>query len=139
MKLRLLLLLAISIPCAAQQANVYPDPCQNPAVLKSFKAISLASTTATAIVSSSSGKTVYICGASFTLAGTTPTAIFSSAASCGTSPTNLTGTMAPTSGSLITLGYGGHLAFTNSSGQNLCLTLAGTSPSAQGVITYVQQ
>ena len=136
---RLALLFLLALPCAAQQANSYADPCQNPSVAKSSTAIALASTTATAVVALVSGKTVYVCGASYTLAGTTPTSIWSSAATCGSSPTNLTGTIAPTAGSLVTLGYGGHVTFKNTSGQNLCLTLSGTSPSAQGVLTYVQQ
>ena len=136
---QLLAFLLLGIPCAAQQYNVYADPCSNPSVAKSSKPISLASSTATAIVATVAGKTVYVCGVTFTLSGTSPTALWTSAATCGTSPTNLTGTMVPTTGSTITIGYGGHVAFSNTNGQNLCLTLAGTSPSAQGVITYVQQ
>lgn len=136
---QLLAFLLLGIPCAAQQSNSYADPCANPSLAKSSKVISLATTTATAIVASVSGKTVYVCGASFTLAGTTPTALWTSAATCGTSPTNLSGTYAPTSGTHILIGYGAQTAFSNTSGQNLCLTLTGTSPSAQGVLTYVQQ
>jgi hypothetical protein len=135
----LLLLIAVSVPAAAQQFNSFADPCANPAIVKLSKPISLASTTATAVVAAVAGKTVYICGASFTLAGTTPTALWTSAATCGTSPTNLTGTYAPTSGTHILIGYGNQIAFSNTNAQNLCLTLGGTSPSAQGVLTYVQQ
>lgn len=115
------------------------DPCASPSVVKLSQPISLASTTATAVVALTSGQTISVCGAAFTLAGTSPTALFTSAATCGTSPTNLTGTMAPVTGTELTIGYGGHTAFSNTSGQNLCLTLAGTSPSAQGVITYVKR
>lgn len=136
---QLLAFALLGIPCAAQQANSYADPCSNPTLAKSSKAISLASNTATAIVAAVASKTVYVCGASFTLAGTTPTALWTSAATCGTSPTNLTGTYAPTTGTHILIGYGNQTAFPNTSGQNLCLTLGGTSPSAQGVLTYVQQ
>jgi hypothetical protein len=115
------------------------DPCQDPRQAKSFKALSLASTTATAIVASVASQVVYVCGVAYTLSGTAPTSLWTSAATCGTSPTNLTGTMVPTTGTEIQMGFGGHISFQNTAGQNLCLTLAGTSPSAQGVLTYVQK
>jgi hypothetical protein len=134
-----LLVIALCLPAVAQQHVVWTDPCQNPSVPKLSKVVSLASTTATAIVAAVASQTIYVCGATYTLSGTSPTSVWSTAASCGTSPTNLTGTMVPTTGSTISIGYGGFVVFQNTSGQALCLTLAGTSPSAQGVLTYVQR
>lgn len=147
MILLIVVLLFVGILCHADQQIPSPlpvgigtsDPCQDPRQAKTSAVISLASTTATVIVAKSGSTVVYMCGASYTLAGTTPSSLWTDAATCGTTPTNRTGTILPTTGSLITLGFGGHVTLQTAAGNNLCLTLGGTSPSAQGVIVYVQK
>ncbi len=118
-------------------SNTSADPCLVPGVAKSSATISL---TATAqLVALVSGQTVYVCNASFTAAtGTAATYQFQygTGTNCGTGTTNLTGTMI--GGSPISLGWGGTSIKTGASNA-LCLALGGTTPSAQGVVTYIQQ
>src|SRR3989454_7066012 len=127
-------------PVPVQFQTTAPDPCLNPNVAKSNQAISVAAAGAAQLVALASSQTIYACSAAFTLAGTTPTAIFQygTGTNCATGTTNLTGTMAPTSGTELAMGWGGTV-FKSAASNALCLNLGGTSPSAQGVLTYVQQ
>ena len=116
------------------------DPCLAPNVAKSNQAISVAAAGAAQLVALASSQSIYACSAAFTLAGTAPTAIFQygTGTNCATGTTNLTGTMAPTSGTELAMGWGGTV-FKSAASNALCINLGGTSPSAQGVLTYVQQ
>jgi ribosomal protein S5 len=51
----------------------------------------------------------------------------------------LTGTMAIVTTSTVTLSAGGNTVITAPASQGLCLVAGGTTPSIQGVLSYVQQ
>jgi hypothetical protein len=93
------------------------------------------------LVGLSGSTNIRVCSYQFTLTGTSPTAAFAygTGTNCGTGTTTL-GAMAPTSGSVITSPSGGasNLVFEVPAGDALCLTVGGTSPSAQGWLTYVR-
>ncbi len=118
------------------------DPCQNPHVAKSSAVINVGAATTGSLVAASSGKAIYVCGYTASLGGTTPTVKFvqgtTSSTACDTGPADLSGAMAPTSGSIWSAGFGGTLIQT-SAGNALCATTTGASSSFQGRITYVQQ
>jgi len=113
------------------------DPCQGSTVPKSSVAIAV---TATAqLIAPLAGHLIYVCGYNFTLGGTNaPTAQFTTGtgATCGTGTVNQTGTMGAAT---ITSGGGGYQVFKGNAGQGLCLVVAGTTPTAQGVLSFVQQ
>ncbi len=114
------------------------DPCLSPGILKS--SVTIAQTASAQLVALVTGQTIYVCQATFTLTGTSPTAKFQygTGTTCATGPTDLTGAMAPTAGSFLSLGWGGTI-FKSAASNALCIVLAGTTPSAQGVLTFVQQ
>ena len=118
------------------------DPCQNPAIAKSSAIINVGAATTGSLVAASTGKVIYVCGYLATLAGTTPTVKFvqgtTSSTACDTGAADITGTMAPTSGSVLHGGYGGTL-FATSASNALCATTSGSGSSFQGRVTYVQQ
>lgn len=124
---------------------VYPtgsDPCQNPSIAKSVKAVAISTATTTELVAAVAGKSVYGCAFESTVVGTSPTILFLTgtkvSTACDTAPANLSGTFAVTSATLFTV----HptMTFTQSIvGGELCLTSGGTAPSIQGFFTYVQQ
>ena len=124
-----------------QSVTVGGDPCVNASVAKTSVAVNVSSATTTQLVALTSGKQVYVCGVVLSLAGTAPTTLFEygTGASCGSGTTSLTGTIAASTGTLETLGWGGTM-FTAPTGNALCIVTGGTgSPSFQGVLTYVQQ
>src|SRR2546430_16473891 len=85
------------------------------------------------IVAAVAGKRIRVLAYTFTLAGTSPTAKFQSGGS-----TDLTGTFAPTTGSVLVHDAGGLApAFATNVGEKLNLVLAGAAASAQGHLTYV--
>lgn len=121
------------------------DPCENPNVAKSSAVIAFSSATTSALVALSSGKVIYVCAFTISMtSGTTPTLLFKTGTQttnpCDTGTVNLTGTMAlPTSsGTFITVGAG-HSMFQTPASFQLCITTAGTSPTGNGWITYVQK
>jgi len=114
------------------------DPCQSSGVAKSSVAINA---TATAQLVAISGTTViYVCGFSVGVAGTTPTARFQTGTgtTCGTGTVQKTGVYAPASAAPFAA-FGGSTVFKSAAGEALCIELGGTTPSAQGFVTYVQQ
>lgn len=126
----------------ASLATVY-DPCQNPLILKSSAVINISSATTTELVAAAAGKVVYLCNATLTLNGTTPSIKFEYgtkvSTACDTGATALTGTYAPTAGSMLKLSDPGTQFYTPAANE-LCAVTAGTStPSWQGHINYVQQ
>lgn len=123
------------------------DPCLTPA-LKSSVPISVTSAITTSLVAVSAGKSVYVCGATFTIAPSATSADtaafeYGTGAAC-TSPTLLTGTFG--NGDLttaappvmVTLSDPG-TSMTAPASNGLCILSAGTTVNIQGVLQYVQQ
>lgn len=117
------------------------NPCQSVSFPKSTAVVNISATGTTALVAAVTGKKIYFCDFRATVTGTTPTLLFLTGTQttnpCDTSAANLTGTFAPTTGSLLSLGMPGGIGTTITSGA-LCATAGGTTPSVQGVISYVQ-
>lgn len=135
--------LPVALPAGAQSVvQTGGDVCQNPAYLKASVALNISTATTTELVASSVGKTVYVCSLNFTSGGTTPTYTFKTGTKvstpCDTTPANLTGALAPTSGTSLFLNPQGTMMQTISGG-DLCVTTAGTNPVAVGFMTYVAQ
>ena len=115
------------------------DPCMAPNVTK--LAVVIAATADAELVALSGTELIYVCGWSVTVAGTTPTYRLIS----GTGTTCATGTIGET-GIYATLAnaesdgpnYGGTV-LAGAAGAALCIDVGGTSPSIQGVLSYVQQ
>lgn len=124
------------------QYNSNINPCQSASVVKSSAVVNIGSATTAVLVPAVTGKTTYLCGFTASVVGTTPTLLFKTgtqaSAACDTSTASISGTFAPTSGSMVTLNGPGTIMQTIASGQ-LCATAGGTTPSIQGVLTYVQQ
>jgi hypothetical protein len=118
------------------------DPCFGNGEKRSA-VIDVGSATTAELLSAESLKHVYVCSITATVSGTNPIVQLKTgtkaSTACDTSAVNLTGTFAPTSGSLLTLGNGGSTILKSIVSGEICVTTTGTSPSLQGVITYVQQ
>lgn len=119
-------------------ADSSTDPCASSAVAK--VSVALAATVDAEIVALTAGQVIYICGWSATAAGTAPTYrfIYGTGAVCATGLTALTGTYLPTVGQWMTTGQGSTIA-KGATANALCINVGGTSPSIQGVLTYVKQ
>jgi hypothetical protein len=115
------------------------DPCGNPNIVKSVIAVT-ATGQQVALVA---GQNIYVCGFAASMGGTGPTAQFQigTGANCGTGTASTSGALAPApNGTMLVLGYGGtYISKTASAGQAWCVTLAGTSPTIAGTMSYVQQ
>lgn len=122
--------------------NSAASPCQSGSIAKISLPVNIVAAGTTALVPAVAGKTIYVCGFSATVNGTTPTLLFKSGTQtttpCDTGAASLTGTFAPTTGSLLTLLHTATIFQSGVSGQ-LCATTGGTTPSIQGFILYVQQ
>jgi len=130
-----------SLVVAASIANVSgaSDPCQDVSAQKSSVAINQAASTQ--LITNSGTTSIYVCGYNFTAAtGTSATYEFEygTGTTCGTGTTALTGAYTGNSSAPVSYGPGSTL-FKVPSTDNLCLINGGTSPSAQGVLTFVQQ
>jgi hypothetical protein len=117
------------------------DFCQSPNPAKSSVAISLTSggSGENLLVAAATNKAIQVCSYTFDLGGTNPTAEFDygtqTSTACDTGATAMTGAMTSTSRTVAgPLDY-----FTAPAGNQLCLKLGGTSPTAVGVVTYVQK
>lgn len=117
------------------------DPCLAPNEVKQSVAINVSAAATTQLVAISGTTSIYVCGFNFTAAtGTAATYLleYGSSASCGTVTATLTGAMAGNNSPLISMSAG--MQFTKSaSGNALCLVTGGTSPVAQGYLTYIQR
>lgn len=116
------------------------SPCDDPGAVIQYVAINAGTSAGTyALVSPSSKQQVHLCSFAGTIAGTTPTMIFvygtQTSTACDTNAVNISGTLAPTSGQYITAGWGSDL-FETPAGNQLCVTLGGTTPSFQGFLSY---
>lgn len=123
------------------------DPCQGATAVKSAVAINVSAAGTTQIVAPLTSHSVFVCGFNFTLSGTTsPTLQFitGTGATCGTGTITQTGAMlgnnsTTNSSATIDSGGGGYTVFKGSVGQGLCPVAGGTAPSAQGLLTFIQQ
>jgi hypothetical protein len=118
------------------------DPCQDPTVLKKNGEILVAAAgTYSLLAPPADGASLYICGINFTLTGTTPGAFFlvGSGSDCNTGTTDLTGTYSPTSGTFLNLAMGSSTILSGGPGEGFCIETTGTSPTADGSFTYVEQ
>lgn len=130
-------LLALIAFAGAAEAS----PCDDPGAVIQYAAISTGTSTGTfALVSPSAKQQVHLCSFAGTITGTTPTVQFvygtQASTACDTGAVNLSGAMLPTSGQYITAGWGSDL-FETPAGNQLCVTLGGTSPSLNGFLSYV--
>ena len=119
--------------------NASDDPCQTSGQAKSSIVVNV---TADAQLIAISGSTViYVCSFSVSIAGTTPTMrlISGTGAVCATGFTGRTGAYAPLTGSMITAGSGSATIIATAAGEALCMDTEGTSPSVQGLLSYVQK
>jgi hypothetical protein len=123
------------------------DPCQGATAPKSSVAISQAAAGTQQLVAGTINHKIYVCGYNFTITGsTTATALleFGTNASCAAGTTALSGAWA---GNAITassdpvhiLAGGGYSVATVPTGDFLCLVAGGTTPSVQGILTFIQQ
>ena len=119
--------------------NADNDPCQTSGRAKSSVVVNV---TADAQLVALSGTTIiYVCGFNVSIAGTAPTMrlISGTGSVCATGLTGRTGAYAPLTGSMIASGGIGGTVLATAAGEALCMDVEGTSPSVQGVVTYVQQ
>ncbi len=130
--------LGLSIPLSAAHAGACNDPGSQKK--SSVANVGAATTTSITPASGNTGERTFICHIVASLAGTTPSIIFKygSGTDCATAAVSISGTILPTTGSMIRLGYGDDV-FVIPPGNNLCGTTAGASSSFQGIVTYVQK
>jgi len=119
--------------------SIVADPCISPDIAKVTVVLNLSGTGAEVLPISGTTR-IYTCGFMASVAGTTPSFKFryGTGTACATGPIDLTGTILPTSGTVVDYEPDG-TAFATPAGQALCAVLAGTTPSVQGVLTYVRQ
>lgn len=115
------------------------DFCQSPNPAKSSAAINCSGTGECKLVAAANQQ-IQVCALVIQLGGTSPTAQFDygtkASTECDTGTTHLTGALPSASGYILNgpLDY-----FTAPAGNELCVNLGGTSPTAVGVLTYVQK
>lgn len=122
-------------PLAAQA-----DPCLNSNIAKTSAVVNISGAAGTTqLVAVSASKAVYVCYFSASVVGTSPTISFEygTSTTC-VGPTALTGTFVVATGTYLTL-HGSGTLFTAPATDGLCLVAGGTTPSIQGVISYVVQ
>jgi hypothetical protein len=123
------------------------DPCQGATAPKKSVAIAQAAAGTQQLVAGLAGHAIFICGYNFTVDGsTTATALleFGTNANCAAGTTSLSGAWkgnAATANSspVHVMAGGGYTVAPVPSGDFLCIVAGGTTPSLQGIVTYVQQ
>ncbi len=117
------------------------DVCQNPTIAKVSASIVISTATTTQLVALSASKIIYVCSLNFTTGGTTPTYQFKygtqTTTPCDTGAANISGAFAPVSGSTF-IAMGSGVLMQTTASQQLCVTTGGTTPAANGFITFVQ-
>jgi hypothetical protein len=119
------------------------DPCENPSIAKSQVAVNISGAAATTeLVAAVAGKTVYACDLLVSDVGTSPTIQFKTGTKvttpCDTGGVNLSGTIVVATGTIFTVHTTNAFAQGAANGE-FCLVAGGTTPSIQGMFTYVQQ
>ena len=131
--------LCLAAPAFAQISGA--DFCESPFVAKVSAPISITSSGAGEhqIVAAVANQVVQVCAFAFDLGGTNPTAEWDYgtkvSTDCDTNGTAMTGAMSAASRTVA----GPLQLFTAPAGNQLCLKLGGTSPTAVGWVTYVQK
>lgn len=120
------------------------DPCLSTGVSKLSVPINITTAVTTQLVALAAGQSIYVCGYSISTTGATTTTTaqleYGTGALCGTGTTVLTGQFAQSLlTSAVVVVAGGPMILRAPSGNALCLVSAGTTPSIQGHLTYVQQ
>lgn len=138
MMARFLAALALLVGLAWGPAAYAENVCTDTGANVISVAVNVGSATTAQLVAAQGNQPIHVCSITATIAGTTPTALFiyGTGTNCATNNGNLSGTFAPTSGTLMSVGYGGDLMVVPP-GNELCVTTGGTTPSLQGILTYV--
>lgn len=102
--------------------------------------ITVTGTSDTQIVALTASQIIRICDITVTLGGTAPTMTveYGTGTNCATGKTALTGAMAPNTGTNLSINPGPMAALRSGSGAAVCLVLAGTSPTANGFISFAK-
>jgi hypothetical protein len=131
-------LVAALVGPLSQRAALADSYCQG---TPSSVAVNISTATTTQLVAGVAGTNVYVCGVQGTVVGTNPTVQFTGGASnCTVSIQTFTGTFAAVTGTLLIVGSGGYIVFqTTITGTGVCIVSGGTTPSIQGILTYVQR
>ncbi len=115
-----------------------PDFCQGPNVAKSSAVINCSGTGECKLVGAVANQQIQVCGFAFDTTGTSPTTQFDygtkTSTDCDTGATHLSGVM---TAAKTLAGPLDHM--TAPAGNELCLNLGGTTPTAVGIVTYVQK
>lgn len=140
-----LAMLALSAPMALAQSqpnnnggssatSPATDGC-HAATVKFYVSLALSGVTTTKIATTTTGKSIQVCGIHFDMGGTTPSVqlIAGTGATCGTGSINLTGAMLKDK----TVGYGDTAVYQVPIGLDLCAAQTGTTPTANGGFNYV--
>jgi hypothetical protein len=139
MRLALLWLL-LSGTCLAQaNPSQGQNPCVNPQANLQSVALNASTTSAVQIIALVAGQKIYVCAITVLGGGTTPTfsLVQGTGTNCATGQTTISTAIAlpvaaPAQSFHPPVGV-------TASGNALCTLLAGTSPTAKGVLSYVQQ
>jgi hypothetical protein len=140
--MKLLLCALIVCGCAAAEVNssgVSGNPCVDPRATIQSIALNASTTSAVQIIALSGTTKIYPCSITVLGGGTTPTfsLVYGTGTNCATGQTTLTTAIAiPTAAPAQT--FPSPVGATPA-GQAVCTLLTGTSPTAKGVLSYVQQ
>ena len=116
-------------------AGTYPrDECQSATIGKTSTPITIASATTTSLISGVAGEKISVCTLSFSLGGTAPTFQLVEgtqvATPCDTGQIAISGVF--TDSSVLPIG------FSVPAGNSLCAITTGITPTAGGLITFIQ-
>jgi hypothetical protein len=132
---------ALVIAMAALTAHAQisgQDFCQGPSLAKSSSVINCSGTGECKLVAAVANQQIQVCAIVFDTGGTSPTTQLDygtkTSTECDTNVTHLSGVMTAAKSLPGPLDY-----FTAPAGNELCLNLGGTTPTAVGVVTYVQK
>lgn len=132
--LALIAFCALALPLPALAGG-----CNDPGATQMAAVVNVGAATTTQIVGApaQAGLRVHLCQITASLAGTTPTfkLVYGTGTNCATGQGDLTGAFAPTSGSLVTMGYGDDMIVAPA-GNAICGTTTGTGSSLQGFATF---
>lgn len=131
-------LLFASARAQTNQSNAAGNACLDETATLSSVAVNASTTSAVQLIALSSGKKIFVCSLTIIGGGTSPTfsLVYGTGTNCGTGQATLS-TAIPLS-TTATFTFSNPVGVTPAS-QALCTLLAGTSPTAKGILSYVQQ
>lgn len=136
---RLLVALTLLLGLACGPTAYAENACADSGANINSSVINVGAATTALIVAVQGTQPVHVCGFSASLAGTTPTVKFVIGTQvtnpCDTNASTISGVFAPTSGQMITAGWGGDILVVPA-GDQLCATTVGTGSSFQGILTW---